>query len=154
MTGSATAVVQRLLPAPAETVYETWLDAAAIAEFITPPPGRSGRIEWNPRVGAEFSIEMIDLGEIVRIDGSFLALERPSRLQFTWRSSIGGGFDSVVTVDLEPRGDRATLMTIEHARLPAEQRANHEHGWTAIAGQLASRLQGSATEAGSVDRDR
>jgi len=136
----AAAVVRRLLPAPAEIVYETWLDPEAIAEFITPPPGRSGRIDWNPQVGRPFSIEMVDFEETVRIDGSFLALDRPSRLQFTWRSSFGGGFDSLVTIDLEPRGDQETLMTIEHQRLPARVRRSHQLGWTAIAGQVEAAI--------------
>ncbi len=135
------AVVRRLLPAPPSLVYDTWLDADALAEFITPQPARSGRIEWTPRVGAPFRIDMVDAQGTVQITGEILELERPSLLRFTWRSSLGGGFDSVVTVMLAPSGEADTLMTIEHIRLPAEFRVDHEAGWTRIAEQLDDRLR-------------
>ena len=114
------AVVRRLLPAPPSLVYDTWLDAEAFAEFITPQPARSGRIEWAPRVGAPFRIDMVDAEGTVQITGEILELERPSLLRFTWRSSLGGGFDSVVTVTLVPSGEAGTLMT-DRAR-PASRR--------------------------------
>jgi hypothetical protein len=46
----------------------------------------------------------------------------------------------VVTVLLEPREDSQTLMTIRHTLLPPGLADQHEHGWEAIAGQLAAKL--------------
>jgi uncharacterized protein YndB with AHSA1/START domain len=125
----------RVLPASAEVAYDQWLDADALADFITPGPARSGRVNVDPRVGGAFRIEMIDSQGVVQIAGRYLELERPRRLRFSWQSSLGGGFDSVVTVTFEPHGETETLMTIEHAQLPPAWRDDHERGWTVIAAQ-------------------
>jgi uncharacterized protein YndB with AHSA1/START domain len=130
------ALVRRVLPAPPEIVYDEWLDAEALAEFITPAPARSGVVEVDPRIGGGFRIDMVDASTTVHISGEYLDLERPNLLRFTWRSDLGGGFDSVVTVSLTPHGEGETLMTIEHAMLPPDWRDDHERGWGRIAQQL------------------
>lgn len=132
--------VRRELPVAADRAFDEWLDAMAVGTFITPAPSRTGRIDWSPRVGGPFFIEMVDAASTVRITGTFLELERPSRLRFTWSSTFGDGFDSVVTVTFEALAAERTSMTIEHERLPAAWRDDHERGWAAIATQLAARL--------------
>lgn len=136
-----TAVVRRVLPAPPEIVFAEWIDPEALAEFICPAPARPGPISCDPRPGGQFSIVMIGVNRVVRISGEYLIVERPHRLRFTWNSDFGSGFRSVVTVTLAPHGEADTLMTIEHARLPAEWRADHERGWGLIADQLEQHLR-------------
>jgi len=138
------AIVRRVLPAPPEAAYDEWLDPEALAEFITPAPSRTGRIDIEPRLGGALRLEMVDEEKVVEIRGEFLELDRPNRLRFTWHSTLGGGFDSVVTVTFEPSGERETTMTIEHARLPPDWRGDHEAGWTRIASQLEARMRGRA----------
>ena len=137
---SASAIVQRILPAPPEVVYDEWLDVDALAEFIAPFPTRPGRIELDPRIGGRYQIEMINPDSVVQVTGVYLELDRPRRLRFTWTSDLGGGFDSIVTITFEPHHGARTLMTIEHAQLPSEWRADHEEGWTQIARQLEERV--------------
>jgi uncharacterized protein YndB with AHSA1/START domain len=137
----ASAAVSRVLPASPEVVYAEWLDADALAEFICPYPAVAGTIECDPRVGGKLRIEMVDPGGVVHVTGEYLALDPPRLLRFTWNSDFGGGFDSIVSVTLEPHGHGQTLMTIEHTRLPREWRDDHESGWARIAGQLERRLQ-------------
>lgn len=134
------AVVRRILPASPEVVYDEWLDAAALAEFICPYPTTAGTVECDPRIGGKLRIDMVDEDGVVHIIGEYLELERPHRLRFTWNSTYGGGFQSVVSVTLDPHGEAETLMTIEHAQLPPEWRDDHEQGWTQIAAQLAQVL--------------
>ena len=135
------AVVQRVLPASPDVAYDQWLDVEALADFITPSPARSGVIEVDARIGGAFRIEMIDADGVVQIVGQYLELDRPRRLRFTWQSSLGGGFDSIVTVTLDPHGDGETLMTIEHVPLPPAWRDDHQRGWTRIADQLDAALR-------------
>ena len=137
----AVAIVRHVLPAPPEVAYDAWLDPEALAEFITPAPSHTGRIEIDPRLGGALRLEMVDGEKVVEIRGEFLELDRPSRLRFTWQSTLGGGFDSMVTVTFEPSGERETTMTIEHALLPPDWRSDHEAGWARIASQLAARMQ-------------
>jgi uncharacterized protein YndB with AHSA1/START domain len=137
-----TAIVRRVLPARPDVVFDQWIDAEALAEFITPSPARSGRVEVDPRVGGSFSIEMVDVDGTVRIVGRYLELERPRRIRFTWQSTLGGGFDSVVTIDFEPHGASETVMTIEHSLLPPAWREDHQRGWIRIGEQLDAALRG------------
>jgi uncharacterized protein YndB with AHSA1/START domain len=138
--GPVTAVVTRVLPAPPEDVYAEWLDPVALADFIAPEPSTAGEVECDPRIGGRLRIVMLHRDHVVLITGEYLDLEPPRLLRFTWSSDLGDGFDSVVTVRLEPHGDGETLMTIEHAQLPAEWGPDHQSGWTSIAAQLAAHL--------------
>ncbi|HLZ72823.1 MAG TPA: SRPBCC domain-containing protein [Dehalococcoidia bacterium] len=135
------AVVTRLLPAPPEVVYDEWLDVDALAEFLCPYPAVADTVECDPRVGGRLRIDMVNGEDVTHVTGEYLELDRPNRLRFTWNSERTGDLGSVVTVTLEAHEEQQTLMTIEHARLGADQREDHERGWTRIAAQLERKLQ-------------
>jgi uncharacterized protein YndB with AHSA1/START domain len=102
-------------------------------------PAHASRVECEPWVGGRYLIEMVNGDAVTRMTGEYLELDRPRRLKFSWRSDSHGGFDSVVTITLEPsRGDQ-TLMTIDHA-LPPDLVRDHEKGWNTIAGRLRAKL--------------
>jgi uncharacterized protein YndB with AHSA1/START domain len=137
------AVVQRLLPAPPPVVYDEWLDPLALTDWMCPRPARCVKVEAQPWVGGRLRIDVEDSGVEFFIIGQYLILERPSRLSFTWHCSTwaDAGAVSVVTVALEPHGDDATLMTIEHTLLPSDLADQHQRGWEAIAEQLDTELR-------------
>ena len=138
--GPTSAVVRRVLPAPPEEVYDEWLDKDALMEFMCPLPARASRVECEPRIGGRFLIEMADGDRVTLLTGEYLELDRPRRLRFTWKSDSHGGFDSVVTISLEPTGRDETLMTIDHA-LPPDLVHDHEQGWKTIAERLALKVK-------------
>jgi uncharacterized protein YndB with AHSA1/START domain len=144
MTGPASgaAVVRRVMPARPELVYDAWLDPDALAEWMCPRPARATRIDCDPRVGGMLRLDIDDAGLEMTVTGRYLALHRPRRIQFTWYCSTWAAADqdSVVTVDFEPHGEDATLMTIEHVRLRGDLVDRHEQGWVAIAEQFAAVL--------------
>jgi uncharacterized protein YndB with AHSA1/START domain len=143
MTGSGrtSSIVQRVLPAPPEVVFDEWLDRDALMEFMSPDPARASRVECEPWVGGRYLIEMVNGDAVTRMTGEYLELDRPRRLRFSWRSDSHGGFDSTVTISFEPSGADQTLMTIDHA-LPPDLVADHEQGWNMIAERLGQRLSG------------
>ena len=51
--GLAVAVVRRLLPAPPDVVYDEWLDAEGMAEWMRPRPARATSIALEARVGGQ-----------------------------------------------------------------------------------------------------
>lgn len=140
---AATAVVRRVLPAPPDVVYDEWLDAEGMAEWMCPRPARPTKIELEPRVGGRLRIDIDDQGFLLQVTGTYLDLDRPRQLSFTWKCSDWPEPDheSVVTVILSPHGDRQTLMTIRHSLLPPEVADGHRKGWGRVAAQLDSRLQ-------------
>ena len=137
-----TALVQRLLPAPPEVVYDEWLDPSALADWMCPRPARCRGIESDPRVGGRLRLDIEEEGTEFYVTGEYLVLDRPGQLSFTWSCSTwpDPGLSSVVTVLLEPRESGQTLMTIRHTLLPPGLAVQHELGWAAIAGQLAAEL--------------
>ena len=77
---------------------------------------------------------------VTEIEGTYLALDRPHRISFSWRP-LRARFDSVVTVALEPHGEGETRMTITHTRLPAQWLESYETGWGSIADELGRRVR-------------
>jgi uncharacterized protein YndB with AHSA1/START domain len=108
-----------------------------------PRPARATNIELDPRVGGRLRIDICENGVPFHVVGTYLVVDRPRRLQFTWTCStwVDPDLETVVTVTLEPHDGIDTLMTIHHALLPSDQVSNHQHGWTAIAGQLDNALR-------------
>jgi uncharacterized protein YndB with AHSA1/START domain len=139
--GAPTAVVQRVIGAPPEVVYDEWLDEAALLEFMAPEDSPAREVECDPRVGGRLRIVLVGEDSVVQTSGEYLELDRPNRLSFSWNGEYGGGFSSVVTVTLEPHGSEETLMTIEHTRLPHDEVRPHENGWARIARHLDERLR-------------
>ncbi|MGE2729293.1 SRPBCC family protein [Mycolicibacterium vaccae] len=149
MTADPVVRVRRVLPAPPEEVFDEWLDPDALMDWMCPRPARCVAVHVDPRVGGRvrFDVDDGDGGPPIVITGQILDLDRPNLLRFTWSHS--GWADptaqSIVRVTfgpVEPGGDGETLMSIEHALLPAEAFDDHDHGWTVTADQLADVLEG------------
>jgi len=138
----ATAVVRRVLPAPPDVVYDEWLDAGGMAEWMCPRPARPTKIELEPRVGGRLRIDIDDQGFLLQVTGTYLDLDRPHQLRFTWKCSAwpDPDLESVVTVVLRPHGDDQTLMIIRHALLPPDVADGQGQGWGRVARQLGDRL--------------
>lgn len=131
----ATVRVERVMAAPPGEVYDAWVDAVSLADFIAPAPG-TAEVENDPRVGGGLRIVMTFPDRTTVIEGEYLALDRPDRISFTWRVAASD-IDSVVTVTFAVRGSRETLMTITHSRLPAVWVDSYRYGWGLIRDQLA-----------------
>lgn len=126
MSGECKAVVDRVLEATVEEVYDAWTDPAILAEWMS----ACGRVvKADVRVGGEFSIDMgCEGGAPSPHTGRYLVLERPRRIEFTWVSAWTDG-ESVVRIALEAQGGR-TRFRLEHSPLPDEPNAlDHQAGW-------------------------
>jgi len=100
-------------------------------------------VTLDPVVGGRLRIDISDEGLEFFVSGTYLELDPPHRLSFTWRSSAWEEptAQSIVTVTLRPHDDSSTLMTISHVLLPGPVRDDYQRGWTAIAAQLESHLR-------------
>ena len=138
-----TAVVRQHLPAPPDTVFDEWIDAARLAEWMCPRPARCLNVEADPRIGGALGFDIEEAGSTFRVSGNYLTLERPHRVAFTWSCSTwpDPAIQTVVTVTIEPDGAGASIMTIEHKLLPPPLVRQYAHGWTVISMQLESRLR-------------
>ena len=125
----AAVVVRRTIAAPAEDIFDAWLDPEALAEWMRPGSVRSTVARVEPRVGGSYEITMqIDSGPVVH-RGVYRIVDRPRRLAFTWKTEFTENKETLVTVDFLPR-DQRTEVVVTHEQLPASAMDSHRNGWT------------------------
>ncbi|TDO07901.1 uncharacterized protein YndB with AHSA1/START domain [Mycobacterium sp. BK086] len=143
MSETVTVVVERVMPAIPEDVFDEWLDPEALQEWMCPHPVRVVDVSVDARVGGTVRFDVDDSGARVLISGQFLTIERPHLLRFTWSNSNWEDPTqaSVVTVTFEAVGADETLMSIEHSLLPPSEFESFHTGWIVTFGQLAEKLE-------------
>lgn len=125
-------VVSREIAAPAEQLFDAWLDAESLAVWMRPGDTERSTVSVDPRVGGAFEILMHTPAKTIPHRGTYREISRPRRLVFTWNSPYAGETDSLVTVDFRPTRD-ATEIVITHEGLPSEDMVKaHTGGWTDI----------------------
>ena len=132
--------VTKTINAPIEAVFDAWLNPEMLTQFILPMRGMAQpQVENDPREGGTFSILMQVGDEQIPHTGTYLSIERPNKLIFSWVSPASSD-DSVVTLIFNSQGANSTALELTHVRFIDEQRrANHEGGWRTIL-QMQSEL--------------
>ena len=131
MTGDFTVTVRREIAAPADDLFDAWLDAESLGSWLKPGGIRRTRAETDPREGGAFRIIMVDEESTSLLHtGTYRVIDRPRRLVFTWSSPATQFRDSIVTVTFEQLAD-STVVEIHQVGLPdAEAQASHDNGWS------------------------
>lgn len=137
-------VLHRALDAPRELVYRAFTEPDTLARWFGPSGEFSTTVHIQElRVGGSFRIEMRhSSGKSHIATGAYRELDPPGRLAFTWRwEEEPESIDTLVTIELEARGDRSQL-TFRHELFATEQAA-HEHnkGWSGCLDRLAALFQ-------------
>ena len=129
--------IEKIINAPIEKVFDAWLDPAMLTRFILPDPAMpQPEVENDPRAGGRFTIIMHVGDDKLPHSGSYLVVERPDRLQFTWESAYSTD-DSVVTLDFTAIDANTTRVMLTHVKfLHEEARSDHEGGWGNILDKL------------------
>ena len=136
MSDDYSVTVRREIAAPAEDLFDAWLDAESLGSWLRPASIRETRAETDPRVGGEFRIVMVNEASSTVISGTYLEIDRPRRLVFTWSSPDTRFWDSIVTVTFEPSSS-STVVEIHQVGLPDEEsQGSHYAGWTDILREL------------------
>lgn len=123
----------KTINAPIEKVFDAWLNAETLARFMLPMPGMpEPKTEVDGQQGGRFTIYMDVGGEIIPHSGTYLEIERPNKLVFTWESPFSTD-GSTVTILFSAVDDNNTHIDFKHIKFPNEEsRDNHEGGWTHI----------------------
>lgn len=133
--------ITKLLAAPATQVFRAWTEPQMVSEWFAPAPLTATVSQFDARPGGAFRIEMSDpSGPTHVVTGTFREVQANVRLVFSWRWEGSDSPETVVTVQLNPQGEK-TELTLTHEGFPtAELRDQHVHGWSASTGQLEKLL--------------
>lgn len=138
--------LRKTLAASCEEVFDAWLDADGMSEWMRPGPVTSCDVTLDPRVGGSFHIVMHGRGAEIVNHGEFLVLDRPAKLQFTWVSSRWANQETLITLELHPLGAQCELV-LTHERFPlghsAEQLAA---GWNQILEKLGESIRQASAD--------
>jgi uncharacterized protein YndB with AHSA1/START domain len=140
-----TITVKRRIVAPAQVIFDAWLNPVSLAEWMRPCSSGTTRstAKVDAREGGAFEVVMHVPSGPVRHTGVYQRIDAPRQLVFAWNSVHAGQHDSLVTVDFRAEG-KATEVVITHERLPEDKLAGHTAGWTEILGQLELAFEGRA----------
>jgi len=138
MRSTIEARVRHRFKAPAERVYEAWLDpervrswmAAALKSFGL--PGDVRRVEIDARVGGKFLFSDMRDGKEARHRGQYLELVRPHKIVFTWivdESEEANPSKVTLTIRPEAEGCEATIVH-EMDEAWREYLSQTEAGWS------------------------
>ncbi len=142
--------VNRRFTVPPERVFDAWLDVETVREWMALPfaaldgrPVDVRRVEIAPRVGGRFTFsDMREHREAVHW-GTYLEIDRPKRLVFTWFTSAEEEQtnNSVVTLTIEPdkEGCAATIVHQMDAKW-ADYVMQTQQGWSGMLGSIGQRL--------------
>ena len=75
--------------------------------------------------------------------GIYREIDPPRKLVFTWQWEGGEGpkeGETLVTIELEERGDSTELVLIHERFATAESRDGHEQGWASALNRLEARF--------------
>jgi uncharacterized protein YndB with AHSA1/START domain len=138
-------VVRRMIPAPAEEIFDAWLDPEALAIWMRPGAVRRTTATVDARVGGRYQILMETGDRSIPHTGEYRVIDRPRRLAFTWHSPHTGGRHTLVTVDFLS-STQHTEVVITHEQLPEDEREAHRTGWTAALEKLLELYEGPARQ--------
>jgi uncharacterized protein YndB with AHSA1/START domain len=130
--------LRRRVRAEAEQIFDLWTKPDLMVRWMSPFPGAVDcKATCDPRPGGVFSLFMASGDASREVSGTYVEVDRPRRLVFTWVGPLTNNVTTLVTVELNPLGDE-TDVVLTHERLPTTAIVEgHTRGWGYILDHLA-----------------
>jgi|SRR5579884_2395166 uncharacterized protein YndB with AHSA1/START domain len=147
MTNAAQRPIARVthrFDASPERVFDAWLDPTLIGTWMFGPNVRDEevvRVTVDPRVGGSFSFVVRREGQEIDHIGTYLEIDRPRRLAFTWGVAQDVPDMSRVTIDIVAL-DTGSELTLTHELHPdwADFADRAAGSWSRMLDRLATAL--------------
>lgn len=131
--------IERVFAASPEEVFDAWLDLELLKVWFCGGKTHVSVVEVDPRVGGAYRIVMSDGEREWEHSGTYLELDRPRLLVFTWHTPSTNFAETRVTVTLESAGE-GTRLCLLHETLPADMVEPHHKGWMELLENLDKTL--------------
>lgn len=102
------AVATKRFSVSPEKVFDAWIDPDLVPLWFAPGMGEMVLVETDPRVGGEFRFDQQRTEGVAQHWGTYLVVDRPLRLSFTWCVDADHEPDTV-TIDISPSAEGCTV---------------------------------------------
>ena len=133
--------LNRSFNATCEIVFDAWLNADVVSQWLAPDPGMIMIVEeLDATVSGRYKFKMVAAdGETFVVTGEYITINRPEQLVFTWAWVHGDDkTEMLITLNFIANSN-VTEMQMIHEKLPdQESKDHHNEGWLACFDRLAS----------------
>jgi uncharacterized protein YndB with AHSA1/START domain len=134
-------VLERLLPAPPERVFDAWVNPETLVRWWGPEgfvtPELSLDVSEN---GRWRTVMQAPNGDRHIVSGRYLTIDRPGLLRFTWAWEDPDGtrgVESEVELTFRAAGSGTQLQLTHRKIATADSRDSHRDGWESSLDELA-----------------
>jgi uncharacterized protein YndB with AHSA1/START domain len=137
-TSAPTVQIRRRVKAAAEQIFDLWTKPDLMVRWMSPFPGAVDcKASCDLRPGGAFSLAMASADSRRDVSGTYVEIDRPRKLVFTWIGPLTNNVNTLVTVEFIPHGDDETDLVLTHERLPTPAiHDGHTRGWGTILDHL------------------
>jgi uncharacterized protein YndB with AHSA1/START domain len=137
--------LRRRVRAGAEQIFDLWTQPDLMVRWMSPYQGTVDcKANCDLRPGGAFSLVMSSEDSSREVSGTYVLVDRPRKLVFTWIGPLTNHVNTLVTVELIPCGDETDLV-LTHERLPTTAICEgHTRGWGNILDHLADAISNDA----------
>jgi uncharacterized protein YndB with AHSA1/START domain len=125
--------LKRIVVAAPSVVFAAFSDGRELARWWGPKGFTTPSIEFDPRVGGIYRIEMQPpAGERFYLTGVFLEVDPPARLAYTfvWEEPDPDDVENRVDLSFWDLGDSTEVVLMQGPFKTPERRSLHCDGWT------------------------
>lgn len=133
--------ITRHFDASPERVFDAWLNPQTTCKWLfASPTDEAYAAVLDARVGGQWTITARRDGTDYTAVGEYLAIERPSRLVFTFAMPQFAPDVDRITIAIAPEETGCTMSYVEEGLPPADREAT-EAGWNKLFDALADALR-------------
>jgi uncharacterized protein YndB with AHSA1/START domain len=132
-SGELTLEIKRVLPASPSVVSGALSAADQLAKWWGPEGFTVPRLDFNPRVGHSYRIEMQPPeGDPFYLTGEFREVDAPARLAYTfaWEDPDPDDVETLVELSLRDLGKSTEVVLTQGPFKTEARRELHRNGWT------------------------
>lgn len=128
--------VTRRFNASPDRVFDAWVNPAVAEKWLFTTKSSQTTYELDVRPGGAYTITRVTDGNTYTAVGTYLEIDRPRRLVFTFSMPQFAADIATVTIEIVPDGDGCILTLTQDGMRPGFEEATI-HGW----GQMFTALE-------------